>query len=192
MTEVFQKVVELPETIRRVLQSVGYRRDDIGLNSSETYCPRQAGGQGRRAFVIVVNIATGERQDHVGSWGGENMFTRNRVDSDGDSYPIPPGVAIIKGSQGDKVFASLILRPENIVSLLPPKAELTERQSFILRCYRSLTSTGRKNKWERTRSAPTQAELNELVVRGYLAKAGSGLKITTEGKNAIMGHLRAP
>lgn len=191
--QVYIKVDALPEQLRRVLRSVSYGRPDIAIETRETYTPARAGGNGYRAFCVIVNIATGETKTHVGSWGGPNPFNEsklNPIDSDHSEHPIPEGVAIVEGSQGGgkPVYASIALHPKNFAPLLPAKAELSERDNYILTAYKRLNSAGRKNEFERRGKGPSNTELESLVQRNLLAKAGSGLKITTEGKNAIAGR----
>ena len=65
---------ELPPSLQSALQSVGYGRRDIAVYAAETTSVACAGGQGQRGFVLLVNLATGSRESHQGSWGGPNMF----------------------------------------------------------------------------------------------------------------------
>ncbi len=192
MADVYSRVKDLPETVQAALRKAGYRSDDIGVRAQDTYSPAQSGGSGRRAFVVKVNLTTGETEASVGSWGGANMFNPgNAVDLDRGSYPIPTGVAVIEGSQGEKTFASLVVRPENLAPLLPGEVALSDRLSYILTVYSHYNSAGRKNEFERPykvraelRGTPTKDELSELVKLGLLAPAGSGMKVTAAGRNA--------
>lgn len=193
MSSLYTKVETLPESLRAALRSVSYGRPDIAIQARETYRPAQPSGTGLRAFCVVVNIATGESELRQGSWGGANMFSAsqsNPIDSDRNSYPIPEGIAVIEGHEGGgrPVYASIALHAKNLAPLLPPKSELSERDAYLLTAYKRLTSAGRKNEFERRGKAPSTAELESLVQRNLLAKAGTGLKITTEGKNALAGR----
>jgi hypothetical protein len=194
MSSVHVKVSELPQSIRNALRAVSYGRADIGVRARETFCPAQGGGNGYRCFAVILDLASGRFEIKQGSWGGANPWNpTNAVDLDTNDYPIPAGVAVIEGSQGGgkPVYASLIVRPENLTPLLPAASEVSERDVYILCAYRSLTSAGRKNEFERRGNPPSSTELESLTKRGLLAKAGTGLKITTDGKNAIAGKAGA-
>lgn len=180
----YVQVSELPDTLRTALKACGYHRKDINVEAREKYCPMQPGGDGYRAFCCVVDLATGRYETHMGSWGGANMFNpQNAIDLDRAEYPIPDGVAVIEGHQGGgrPVYASLCLSPTNVAKMLPPPAELSDRERSILRCA-SYKSGYRKAEYARMQV--TDAELAALVAAGYLEKRGNGLSITTKGRNA--------
>lgn len=181
-------VKELPTIIQTALSRVEYGCKDIEVKTAESLSPGQGGGQGRRSFLVLINLATGAVEQHTGSWGGANPFENRQVDLDQNSYPIPEGLAALKGSMGHpRTFATLYLHPANVAKLLPPKTELNIREVSILRDFHSLTSAGRKNEWARNpQSAPSQAELDSLVSQGLLSRNKAGaLSITTAGKNAL-------
>lgn len=189
---IYVQVSELPDSIKSALKAVRYGRNDIGVETRETYMPACGSSSGRRAFVMAVNLATGEREQHLGSWGGPNMFSpSNAVDNDTSSRPLAPGFAVIHGSQGDKVYASLTLHPSNVAALLPAKSDLTDRQRDLLNCYAGLTSAGRKDHWERRGGKkPTEAELVELVNLGMVTRNKAGaVSITTKGRNNRSGGM---
>ncbi len=184
-------VRELPDSLRAALSSVGYGRADIEVEARDSVSPRVGGGEGKRGFVLIVDLATGRTEEKLGSWGGSNMFNpANAVDLDGNDYAIPEGVAVIKGTQGHpRVFAALYLSPVNVAKMLPGPAETTERERYLLDCYAGLTSAGRKEHWARRRgTAPTEAELDALVARGFVTRNRAGADaITTAGRNARGG-----
>lgn len=176
----------LPESLKAALRAVGYGAADIGVRVTETYSAQSCANDGQRGFTMAVNIATGERDEHHGSWGGANPFGANAVDSDGTARPLAPGFVVVQGTTGyPRTFATLLVHPSNAAPLLPAKAELTDRQRSILGQFAGLTSAGRKNEWERyPASKPTEAEIAELVARGLLKQNKAGaISITTEGKN---------
>lgn len=203
------KVKELPGTLQAALASVGYGRADIGIRTAETYSMRCSGGDGYRAFVVAVNLATGEAQRATGSWGGANMFNpRNPVDLDGQERPLPPGFAVISGHEGGgrPVYASVEVHPSTMAPLLPsaPAAELSALEQTVLEVISGYTSAGRKNEWERMaeRVLPWTAPYAErqaaakkmhadiasaqdrLVSLGLVKRAKNGaMTITTEGRN---------
>lgn len=187
MSFVYSLVSELPDTLQTALQSIGYHRKDIELIASETVSRHVSGGQGYRGFCVIVNLSTGERKAEIGSWGGANMFNpNNAVDLDTSEYNIHPGFAVIKGSQGDKTFATIYLHTENIVKFLPAKIEMDSRDSWILYTFDALTSAGRKNEWDRHNDKPSENDLNRLAGLGYLKRSKNGAtQITTDGKNAL-------
>ena len=147
--------------------------------------------RGQRNFVIAVNLATGETESHHGSWGGANAFNPgNSVDLDTTARPLAPGFAIIHGSEGNGTRASITIHPSNADPLLPAAPALSDRIRYLLGCYRSLTSAGRKNQWaDHSRDpkycGPTQAEISEMVAAGLVTQNKAGaVSITTAGKNA--------
>lgn len=195
---VYAKVRDLPEALQSALLGLKYGRADIEVCASETASRHYHGWTGQRGFCAIVDLATGHTTYEQGSWGGGNMFNpTNAVDLDTSRYPIPPNVAVINGSSGGRgTFATITVRPDAIAPLLPAKAEVTPRERWILYCFCSLTSAGRKNEWSRSvfseaRQAyvrckgPTDAELQALAARGFLKinRAGAA-QITTEGRNA--------
>jgi len=198
----FTQTKTLPETLQAALHSVGYHKPDIKVRASEQYYPAQGSGAGLRAFVMAVDIATGRTEIHWGSWGGSNAFNPgNAVDNDTQARPLASGFAIIEGHQGGShpVAASLVLHPSNLAPLLTEKPSLTARQTYLLNVYAGLTSTGRKNEFERGRygdpsynesgpklgGAPSTAELAEMISMGLLAQNKAGaVSVTTAGKNA--------
>jgi hypothetical protein len=184
----YVKVNDIPESIQLVLKQVGYNKEDIFIEQYETLQLNDMGGEGRRSFVAMVNIETGENKVTYGSWGGPNAFTNNAVDNDNQTVKVIPGVAIIKGSEGGgkPTLAILALHPDNIVKLLPNKVELSEREKDCLYIVKAYTSAGRKSEF--ARRGIKQTELLSLAEKGYLKfnKAGA-VSITLEGKNAIVG-----
>jgi hypothetical protein len=181
-------ITELPDTITSALKSVGYGRKDINVEPRETVSVQDMGSSGRRGFVVLVDIATGRTELHQGSWGGANMFNpANAVDLDGAERQIIPGMAVIKGSEGDTVYATLYLHPDNLVKMLPAKPEVTKREAGILYVFCAYKSSSRKE--ELARKGVTPAELASLVTRGFLSVNKVGTTITTTGKNAAKDAL---
>jgi hypothetical protein len=193
----YAKIRELPESVRRALESVRYGAADIEVIAAERVSPSGASGSGMRAFVVIVDLATGECKHMQGSWGGSNMFNpQNQVDLDTQDYPIPAGVAVVKGSTGyPRTFATLYLAPQNMAKLLPAPIELDARDQWILYTFDGLNSRGRRDEWDRERDPPSEADLNRLAARGLLKRSRNGAtQITTKGKNALgrRGGQRVP
>lgn len=175
---------ELPECLQSALRSCGYARKDIPCIARETASMVGYSGEGRKAFVVLVDLATGRTESHEGSWGGANMFNpSNAVDLDTAERPIIPGMAVIKGTRGyHGVFADIYLHPENVAKLLPAKPEVTEREASILGTFGY--KPGYRQEYWREMKVATE-ELDSLVARGFLSRNKAGaISITTQGKNA--------
>jgi hypothetical protein len=184
---------DLPESVRKALHALAYGKRDIAIQAAESVSVGQGGGDGRRSFYAIVALdGSVEHKIEYGSWGGVNAFENRRVDNDHTSHPILPGFAVITGSSGSNVYATMHVHPSNMAPLLPMKVELSERLRVTLKVFKELTSMGRKNEWEiyNPSSKPTVDELNELVHRGLLKRNKAGaMRITTEGKNAIQNGI---
>jgi hypothetical protein len=191
---VYTQINNLPTSLVEFLHHVNYGKKDIPVKPGETVNVGNCGGDGRRAFFAIVKLDDSEPFDlQYGSWGGANMFETRRSDVDFANHPIMPGYAVVVGSEGSTgVFATVYIHPSNVAAVLPIQVETTERQKYILKCYKSLTSAGRKNEWERYSAygspvggRPSNAEITELVNRGFLNRNKAGaVSITTAGKNA--------
>ena len=179
------KVSNLPQSVRSALSSFGYARADIAVTASETFSFRSGGSQGRRSFVCVVNLETGDRQTVMGSWGGANMFNpSNAVDLDGTERPILPNMAVIHGSEGESVYASIEVAPATLAPMLPAAPAIDDRDMRILACYRSLKS-GNYRTEALARLKCTDLDLDRLAAMGLLKRNKAGAtQITTDGKNA--------
>jgi hypothetical protein len=167
---------------------VRYGATDIEVIAAESVSPSGISGDGMRAFVVIVDLASGQCKSMQGSWGGPNMFNpQNQVDLDRADYPIPEGVAVVKGTTGyPRTFATLYLAPQNVAKLLPAPVELDARDQWILYTFDGLSSKGRRWEWDRERDQPSEADLNRLAAHGFLKRAKNGAtQITTEGKNAL-------
>jgi hypothetical protein len=174
---------DLPDSLRASLSDAGYHRKDIAIEPRETASMVGFSGQGRKAFVVLVDLATGRTESHSGSWGGANMFSpQNAVDLDTTERPIPPGMAVIKGTSGyHGCFATIHLHPDNVARLLPSKPEVTEREASILGTF-GYKPGYRKERWQEMGVTPI--ELDALISRGMLSKNRAGaISITTAGKN---------
>lgn len=185
------KTRELPQTLQSALESVGYGRADIAVSAAETYSPCAGSGDGLRSFVIAVNLATGAMERRDGSWGGSNMFTRNAVDSDTKSYPLPEGFAAINGhiGGGKPVYATITVNPANLAKMLPSGNETTldEREVKALQVVKGYKAGYRREYFEKEklgRYDATNPLISGLAAKGMLKITGAGISITTEGRNA--------
>lgn len=185
-------VKELPESLRSALASVGYGRPDIKIIVSEREQIASAYGDGYRAFAIGVNVSTGERKQHTGSWGGANPFSSTVVDAQ-PSIDLPPGMALIMGQEGGgrPVYATITVGPGTLnPALLPATSDVTERERSILAIFGGIKGGHREGYLRRFKVEP--AEIASLIARGYLTRNKAGaMSITTKGKNA-RGRTQVP
>ena len=193
----YTKLTDLPPTIQSALSKLGYYKNDISIEVTESVSPFVGGGNGSRGFCVILDIVSGESDTKMGSWGGSNAFSpNNQVDCDTSSYIIPPNMAVIKGSHGtDRVFATLYLSPNNVIKALPVTVELDPRLKWILAGYKGLTSQGRKNEYSCNNDVPSAIDLKQLVDKGYLKQNKAGIcQITTDGKNCFkpLEHVEHP
>jgi hypothetical protein len=184
---------QLPRSLQAALVGVGYGRRDIALRARDSYCLQQGSGKGGRAFVVAVNITTGQRQATHGSWGGANMFNpQNHVDLDTTKRPLPPGFAIIEGSEGGgrPVYATISVHPDNLAKLLPaaPSVELSKQDKNALNIIGGIKSGYRANEFSRAGLGPygpDNPHVVKLVELGFLKVNRAGaISITTAGRNA--------
>jgi hypothetical protein len=190
----YAKTTELPAPVQTALKAVGYGRADIEVSTSHTVELSSSGSTGRRAFVILVNLTTGETRTVWGSWGGPNMFNKdNPVDLDNHSYPLPPNGVALKGSVGGVggVFATVHIPASMTDRMLPgPSITLTEEEKGALYCFKAIR--GGKYRQDEMRRIGVQPEtVDSLVERGLLKRNRAGATaITTEGKNAYENRER--
>lgn len=184
----FVRVKTLPDSVQSALKAVNFGSEGVCLEASESISPSVAGGKGQKGYCIILNMATGERKEMFGSWGGSNLFNpNNQVDLDTKSYTILPGFAVIKGSIGEKTYATVYIHPDNMVKYLPiTDTSLSDRDKWLLWTFDGLTSAGRKNEWQRSNDIPNENDLNSLAELGYLKRSKNGAtKITVEGRNVL-------
>lgn len=204
----YVKITDLPQTLRNALAKVGYRRVDVRVEAREDYVMNAGGsGQGRRTFVVAVDLATGASERRDGSWGGANMFNpQNGVDLDRQSKSLPPNFAVIYGSDGDGVCVSSVhVNPATLNPLLPAAPpEMPEGEQAVLCMYAGLNSRGRADcveNWQRAAhtergvfhaqvardrlTRDIEALTVSLIARGYVKRNKAGaVTVTTEGLNA--------
>lgn len=179
MSSVYSQVKELPLILQRALKSIGYYKKDISIEGKETVSVQDSGGDGRRGFVVLVDLVANSYRKSYGSWGGANMFTANVVDSDDKEHAIPPNGAVITGCEGGghPTLANLYLHPSNIVKFLPPKVELTDAERIALEQMSTL-----KPGYRDTVPPPVLAS---LLTKGLAKQNKAGaVQITTAGKTA--------
>ena len=181
----YQKLSALPPEIRNPLCDMGYGRADILVETAEKVSILSSGGDGYRAFAILIDLNSGTSKVMHGSWGGANPWNpTNPVDLDDKQYELPVNGCVIKGEEGGghPVNATVILHPKAIAPWLSAGPVVTKEERFVLNCYRTLTSAGRKDIL-----SGYGKTIESLVKGGYLSRAKNGsTKITTLGKNASL------
>ena len=189
-------VRELPQTVQRALKAVDYGRRDIRVEARPTISILGAGGDGYQEFAVILNLETGHSETLEGSWGGANPWSpRNQVDLDDRQHAIPMNGAVIKGTRGGgrPVYAVLYVNPNNMATLLPAPVDLTPQEDWALAIISGLKPGYRGESFERRDLGAYNAQnpvLISLVKKGLVKATGSGIQITTEGKNAVNRSLR--
>lgn len=196
MSITYLETSTLPPCLQSALEAAGVGRKTIGVYVQDTVSMLAPSGDGMRGFTILVDLDTGDRQEHQGSWGGANAFNpRNAVDLDTASRPLPPNGAVIHGhiGGGKPAYATITIHPNRAARLLPaPSDALSERDQTLLCVYARLNSRGRKEWFARNPSqVPTTLELTSLVEYGYITRNKSGaVTITAKGRNAAPSNDR--
>ena len=173
---------DLPRPLQDALRSVGYRKASIMVTPMNSVSLGGGGGDGQRAFAIAVDLSTGKTSNVIkGSWGGANMFVDRSLDTS-KPYNIPENVAIINGSEGGHLWATIYIHPDSMMKMLPGDSGVSERESSILRAA-TYMSAYKKELFQKLKVTPE--EIKSLADRGYLKvnKAGA-TSLTTKGKNA--------
>lgn len=183
-------VRELPDSLQSALRSVGYGRKDIEVKTGTSYSVQGIAGDGERAFTVAVNLDTGQFQTEMGSWGGANMFTRNHVDSDKASRPLPVNGVVIKGHSGGgrPVYAYIVANPAAMTKLLPEttEQELTKEEIKALNIIAGIKGGYRARYFDDHRLGTygtTNPHLVSLAAKGLVKITGVGVAVTTEGRN---------
>lgn len=182
----------LPSHIQSILKEIDYRGKDINLEAKVDISVLGCANDGCRAFYATFSLSEGKHKVVYGSYGGANMFERHQPDHDDSMHTIPEGFGCLKGQTGHKgSFATLYVNPANVARMLPEIPEITDREKYLLACFRGLTSNGRAREWtDNPHKKPTEVELTALSSKGWLKISKNGAtSITTEGKNAV-GNYR--
>jgi hypothetical protein len=180
---------QLPEAVRTALARVSYGRRDVEVRIARDLVMSSASSRGRRAFVLVVNLSTGEVDGRYGSWGGENPFCpTNPVDRDQKAYRLPPNGVVVLGSQGyPQTFLTLYVSPDLMdKTMLPPAAEELTREELDGIYAHACVKGGAYRREELRRRGVRAETLADLVRRGYLSENRAGARqVTTAGRNAL-------
>ena len=191
-TSKYYAVKELPPVLQQALKKVSYGRRDIEVKTNPTYTVSGAGGDGERSFAMAVNLETGQTNIEYGSWGGSNPWAlNNQVDRDNTPRPIPINGAVIKGTEGGgPTWAYIILNPANMAALIEaPKESLNQQEKAALTAI-SYKPGYRADEFSRNRLGPYSLKnplVQALLAKGLIQATGAGIRITTEGRNALRG-----
>lgn len=108
------RVRNLPSTVQAALRAIGYLKPDISVSRRSAW--RMSGGvsgSGTRAITCLLDLNTGQHEEHYGSWGGENMFTRAPADVDNTERTLSPNIAVLQGSnKGPSSNVDIAVHPE--------------------------------------------------------------------------------
>jgi len=181
------EVKQLPLALRSALAAVSYHKADVKVMAADSVSLQDFGSEGCRSFVCLVNLDTGERETRFGSWGGPGIGSAgNAVDLDSRQHRIPPNGAVISGAEGGNqpVYATVKVHPSNLAKLLPPSADVTEKEKSILRVLQGYKA-GEYRKAELARLDCASEDLEGLLSKGLIKRNSAGAtQITTAGKNA--------
>jgi len=183
-------VKDLPASVKSALSDLGYGRRDIEVSAATTFSFQSFADDGKRDFTCIVNMETGQSKTTKGSFGGPNPYTRgNLVDSDDRNHPIPLNAAIIQGSEGGgrPVYATIKVHPDNMATLIPAQIELSREEKLAITILDSLKPGYRGEYFQRYDLGLYKGDnplIKGLVDKGLVKVTGTGIQITTAGKNA--------
>lgn len=178
----------LPAPIRAALESAGFHRADVEVESALSVGSYVPAGDGQRGILIILDGQGGSKVFR-GSWGGSNMFTASMVNDGGTDIDVPEGGAVCKVTFGGKgrTFAWVTVHPVTFASIAPVMPDVTPRQRKLLAVFGGLKSSARKEALRRLNA--TDAEIDGLVAAGFLKRNRAGAtRITTAGRNARGGE----
>jgi hypothetical protein len=184
------EVKNLPDSVRKALKAVGYGSRDIKVEATPSVSLQGVGGEGYRDFAVILDLVSGASETFEGSWGGASSGSSpNLVDSDTRKHNIPMNGAVIKGSKSSgPVYAVLYVNPGNMPTFVGTKVELTRNEDLALAAICGLNSSGRKDFFDRNSLGIYDAKnplIQSLVSKGLVNATGTGIKATTEGRNAV-------
>jgi len=143
---------------------------------------------GCSAFLVRVNLVTKQADLYLGDFEGRSYHPRE-VDRDKTKRNMEKGVVLVKGylmqrDAGPALGMVNVLHPDTEVILHPaqmlkplPEVKMDDRERKILFCYGSLKEGGLRRQ-ALNNLGVTKPEIEALVARGLLKKAGGGYIIT--------------
>ena len=195
MSETYVQTADLDAEIRDALSAVKYHRKDIAVHVQQSVTPARAGGNGYRAFTILVDLAAHKYEIHWGSWGGANMFNVvNPIDLDRAPRTLPGnGLAIIGRIGGGRpTWAIIFIPPSMVARILPSTAgpELSPELINALYCHTAIKGGAYRREELRRRNVSADT-IDQAVALGLILRNKAGAcQITTDGRNALAasGH----
>lgn len=179
---------DLPPVVKGVLKDLRYNKSDIAIETSAQYNTFYPGDDGSRGFFVGLNLATGEHKTIKGNFGG-GFGAKNPVDIDTGSKPLPAGMVVIQGQEGNSTYATIVVNPSTMALLISSDApiELTPQEKSALNMIRSYVSSYRKEEFSRSGLGEygyTNPIVQSLAAKGLVLASPAGIRITTKGKNA--------
>lgn len=182
-------VRSLPDTIRGALRQLHFGRGNIEVVPAATWSVSTA-FEGSRAIAVTVDIRTGRITDtQQGSWGGPNPWEDRLIDK-GNASPVPNGSVVIAGESGGRgTFLRIYIQPSDLAMLGASEEEevlLTPEEKKALEIIGGYVSGGRPDEFRRegigaySRDNPL---IQSLAEKGLIRVMGSGIQITTKGRN---------
>jgi hypothetical protein len=183
----YVEVKDLVPAIRTALESVSYGARDIQVEARDEVALRApGGGAGKRGFVLILNLATGEFHRETGDWGGAGLG-RRLADYCEDRLTLHDDAVVIVGTLGyPRTWAHIYANRANVGRFLPSGEEeaLSDSDQQGLYCFAAIKG-GEYRRDEMRRRNVSAETVDSLVERGYLKRNKAGAtQITTKGKNA--------
>lgn len=179
--------------LKKVLIEIGYRNRTITIEIGDSFRPNEATSyhEANRGALAIVNLTPGNEKYTIsyGNFGGKNIYESTIVDNDGNIRPILSNMAVIFAKIGGAGnLAKIRMRSENFAAsmLSSSQVDLTKEEQIVLDIIRSWTSTYRQEYFSRFKLGRYSTEhpiIKILISKGLIIKKGSGIGLTTEGKN---------
>lgn len=169
------------------LSSLGYTDRSVRLYAVDSVSDLKAySNKGERSTIRIVDTDNGIDKSHRGSWGGSNMFTSSIVDDVGISCELDLNTMILV-IKNDNELIEVYVHPAAVGDFHVDTADLTDVQVKMLEVFQ-YTSSYRKSYWSKSwgELSNDNPNLLPLIDQGLLKKAGKGLSITADGKNALI------
>jgi hypothetical protein len=181
----YVKLKNLHPAIQNQLKRRGYNGKDISIEPREKYSLGCSGGDGQRSYTDVLNLSDFSIAEHTGSWGGANIFNpANKVDLDFTGHELTETTVVIRGHEGHKPYASLLVHPSTIDNYKGDVIEVTMEEKEVLSIFCMYKSSYRAEYLNRKRF-DTNAVTESLVTKKLLKRNAAGaISLTTEGRNA--------
>jgi len=167
----YARVKNLSRMIRGILNTVDFKKHEIDVVVANTVSMGNNANYGDDSYTMVVDIARRKYRVYRGAKGK-------------GSHGIGLDQLVIKGRKGACAWATIYVNPESNHDFIPKAESVSKGERNVLVIYHSLKSG--KQRQDALRYA-ANSDLNEdlLVEKRLLARTANGIRITTEGKNAL-------